>query len=363
MTWQRGGHSGAQAKGELDLSLVDPTYLGGEIAAWFDHYLKDDAKVPSLDFTFFRGWVGYDSKGPATPAYGRAPAYPAAQTERLRLSADGTLRREGEKLQDGTSRLVTTAAGLPTSYTEIPVLNPGSEPVDAPGTTIAFSTPPLEEDVDVVGVPKARLRLSADVHALTGQAGAASGLVLFLRLQDVAPDGSVTLPFRLISPIRVADASVPVDVELPGIVHRFRKGHRLQLVVSGGDLAYRAGNVPGPVTLRTSAARPSTLDLPVSVEGRDYGAVVAASAPPKMCASRRAVTLTVRRAFRSRLRSGRIVVDGRRVATLSPNRTRARVSLRGRPRQRVTVRIVMTLRGGETVTDTRRFQVCTRARR
>ena len=214
----------------------------------------------------------------------------------------------------------------------------------------------------MVGVPRARLRLSADVHALTGQLGALSGLVLFVRVQDVAPDGSVALPYRLVSPIRVADASVPVDVELPGIVHRFRKGHRVQLVISGGDLAYRAGNVPGPVSVLTSAARPSTLTLPVAVAGADYGAVVPAAAPPRPCRSRRVVTVSVPRRYRSRLRAGRVVIGGKRVATLSRKRPRARVSLRGQLRGRAAMRLVLQLRGGRTVVQTRRFAVCTRRR-
>ncbi|HYF26882.1 MAG TPA: CocE/NonD family hydrolase, partial [Baekduia sp.] len=356
LAFSRFGHSGSAAKGELDLRFQKESHLGRQVLEWFEHQLKGDPRAPSLDVTFFRDWVAYD--GVATPAYGRAPAYPVGRALGLRLSGDGSLRREDEPVQDGSATFATTAVGAPTSYTELSALDPGATPVDTPGTSTAFSTPPLAEDLDVVGVPAARLRIQAPVHAVTGLATDVSGLVFFLRLEDVAPDGTVVLKHKLVSPVRVADPSVPVDVELPGIVHRFAKGHRLRLVAYGGDLSYRAGNVPGPVSIVTSGDRPSMLELPVAVEGRDYGAVVGATAPTGTCAKPRRVVLQVARRFRARLRSARVVVGGETVARLSRKRSRARVSLTGRPGRRVAVRIVMRLRDGRTVTDVRRLRVC-----
>lgn len=354
LAFQQGGHSGPQAKGELDLNLDKPTHLGTQIFEWFEHHLRDSPKVPSLDFTFFRDWVSYD--GTATPAYGRAPAYPAGRREELRLSGSNGLVREGEQVRAGSATFLTTVAGLPTSITDLAAIPLGADPIDLPGTTTAFTSAPLEEPLEVVGAPTARLRVEADLHALTGSATDISGLAFFLRLEDVGPDGKAKLPYRLVAPVRVADPSVPVEVELPAIVHRFAKGHRLRLVAYGGDLAYRAGNVPGPVTIRTAPGAPSTLEVPVVEEGRDYGPVVAAAAP---CTSRR-VTFNVKRQYRRALRSGRIVVGGKRVATLSRKRTKARVTLRAPKKagRRVTVRIEMRLRGNRTRTDVRRLRVC-----
>jgi predicted acyl esterase len=71
------------------------------------------------------------------------------------------------------------------------------------------------------------------------------------------------VPNRLISPVRVADVGRPVSVELPAIVHRFEAGHRLVLVLAGGDMAYRGSNARHAVTLTTDPGTPQTLVLPV----------------------------------------------------------------------------------------------------
>jgi ABC-2 type transport system ATP-binding protein len=73
----------------------------------------------------------------------------------------------------------------------------------------------------------------------------------------------VELPHRLISPARVADVNSPITIELPAIVHRFEAGHRLALVLAGGDMAYRGSNARHAVTLTTDPSTPQTLVLPV----------------------------------------------------------------------------------------------------
>jgi predicted acyl esterase len=79
----------------------------------------------------------------------------------------------------------------------------------------------------------------------------------------VAPDGSKTLVNRLVSPTRVADVTVPIQLELPGVVHRYAAGHRLSLVLAATDAAYRNNKVVTPVTVVTSPADPGVLRLPV----------------------------------------------------------------------------------------------------
>jgi ABC-2 type transport system ATP-binding protein len=68
----------------------------------------------------------------------------------------------------------------------------------------------------------------------------------------------------VISPARVTDVTKPVTIELPGIVHRFAPGHRLAVVLAGGDLAYRGSTTPQPVTLTTGAGHVQQLTLPVT---------------------------------------------------------------------------------------------------
>ena len=97
--------------------------------------------------------------------------------------------------------------------------------------------------------------LDSPTAAVT-QADEAGALVLFAKLVDVAPDGSTTLVHRLVSPVRVPEVGKPYRIELPGIVHRFDTGHRLQLVLAGSDAAYGRNAVdPGRHRRRVEGVR------------------------------------------------------------------------------------------------------------
>jgi ABC-2 type transport system ATP-binding protein len=358
LVWRSAGHSGGSIPGENDASLTKPTYEGTTYREWLDHYLKDDPAAPSLDFTFLRDWVRYT--GDATPAYGRAPSYPVGETVAQRLSGDGTLVADAAKVVQGAATFLTTAAGVGTSYSEISILDPGATPSDLPGTSAAWLGPPLGSDLDVVGVPTVDLRLSAPVHGLTSAAGTPGELVVFVRLEDVAPDGSRVLPRKLVSPVRIAQPDQAVRVELPGIVHRFAKGHRLRLVVYGGDLAYRGSNVAAPVQVLTDPERPGVLRLPVAREGVDYGAVVGAAVPGarKPCGGERTLRIRLARRFRGKVVSARVRQGRQTVGRFRRGRTTARISIRGKGVRPVTIRIVMSLKSGRTAVDTRKLEVC-----
>jgi len=88
-------------------------------------------------------------------------------------------------------------------------------------------------------------------------------LVLFFKLYDIKPDGTIVLAHRLIAPIRIADFTHRVHAQLPGIVHRFAKGDRIALTVAASDAAYKGNNASGPVTISTSPGFPGVLKLPV----------------------------------------------------------------------------------------------------
>jgi hypothetical protein len=83
----------------------------------------------------------------------------------------------------------------------------------------------------------------------------------------------------------------------------------------------------------------------------------------RACASRRFFTVHVRRRYRGRVRSARVLVGRRVVARIRHGHYSARINLRGLPLGRVTVRIVMRLANGRTVTDVRRYNPCTQRRR
>ena len=306
MIWQSWGHSHqTPAPGELGdtaggyaLTSSDgtPTYEGTTVAEWFNHYLKGDPAAPSLDFTFFRPWVSYS--GNADRAYGRSPAYPVGTAQSFDLSGTGALVPSGSTVSAASSTFLTTAAGAPTSYSEISAvetnIEPGQAPFDIPGTFAEYRTAPLAQNTDVIGIPTLHVQVSAPVQSVVQSFGPLGDLVLFFKLYDLSPSGAITLPDKLIAPVRipVTGSAVPVSVDLPGIVHRFPAGDRIALVIAGGDLAYRGNIVPGPVTVTTSAADPGVLQLPVATPS-SYGPVVYAEVPPTTHVSAPALDSTV----------------------------------------------------------------------
>ena len=290
MIWQSWGHSqSTPAPGELGdgsggYSMLDAngnqTYEGETVLQWFNHYLKDDPAAPSLDFTFFRPWVSYT--GNAAPAYGRSATYPVGRVDSLDLSGSNALVSDPSTVTSGQATFATTAAGAPTSYSEISAVEmneePGGPPYDVPGDYAEYTTPPLASNTDVIGLPTVDVNVSAPVQSALPGSPPAANLALFFKLYDISPTGAITLPDKLIAPVRIPSTGGAVQVDLPGIVHRFPAGDRIALVVAGGDQAYRGNNVPGPVTISTSPGDPGVLHLPVADAG-SYGPVVFATAP------------------------------------------------------------------------------------
>jgi predicted acyl esterase len=269
LMWQSWGHSNAApAPGELDLGNPTVSAQGRVFTQWFDHYLKGTAAQPTLDFSYFRDWISYT--GDAAPAYASAPSYPVGRTEKLYLSGScnvltGTAALTSVRgaVAPGTCSYANLAGPAALSHTEISALDQTLPVTDAPGGFAKYASPPLTGDVDVVGSPTLDVRVSAPSVALGQALDPGLRLVMFAKLYDVAPDGSITLVHRQISPVRVADVNAPIHVQLPGIVHRFAAGHRIVMVLAATDSAYHNATVVQPVTVRTSGADPGMLSLPV----------------------------------------------------------------------------------------------------
>jgi ABC-2 type transport system ATP-binding protein len=263
MIWQSWGHShGTPAPGELDLSAagLDQTYLGQRFLAWFDHYLMDRPADTGPAFAYFRDWV------PSAP-YASADRYPVGTAQPLYLSGTADLVTSTRNVVPGSQTYANAPGGVPTSYSETSALqgnqvpDPQTPPTDAPGTFAAWTTAPLTADLVTVGVPTLDVRLDCPAAAASQTAGPAGQLVLFAKLYDVAPDGSVTLPERIVSPVRVADVTQVVHVQLPGIVKRWPAGHRIRLVLAASDAAYAGNAAVLPVTVHSGQSE--VLRLPV----------------------------------------------------------------------------------------------------
>jgi ABC-2 type transport system ATP-binding protein len=264
MIWHSWGHSqGTPAPGELDLNDPDPStqYESARIVNWFDHYLKGTDAPIGPAFAYFRDWVDYT--GNAAPAYAESRTFPVGSTQTWYLGSTGL--RTTPPLVAGSQSFVTPPAGAPTSLNPLDAVGgylPAPLPeYDAPGTFAAWNSTGLTMPVDVVGSPVLTLKVQAPVAAVGQAAGPAGMLVLFVRLQDVAPDGTATDIRQLTAPVRVPDVGKPFRVTMPAIVHRFAPGHQIRLVVAGSSVNYRGGQVSNPVTISGGAGQ--TLDLPV----------------------------------------------------------------------------------------------------
>ncbi len=266
LVWQSWGHSDSTpAKGELDLRHPAESHQGRQALAWFEHYVRGTGPAPELNFSYYRDWV-FEATGDIEQAYSSAPAFPVGTEQTLRLSSEdasgGSLVTEPGAVAAGTSTYASTAPVGP-NYTETSALDQSRPVLDPPGSAIQFATEPLAAPVDVVGSPRLTVTLDSSAE-LTQALGPDGQLVAFAKLYDIGPDGApVELPNRLISPVRIGDVSRPVTIELPGIVHRFRAGHRLAVVLAGGDMAYRGSNQRQAVSLTTGAGIVQQLTLPV----------------------------------------------------------------------------------------------------
>jgi putative CocE/NonD family hydrolase len=111
---------------------------------------------------------------------------------------------------------------------------PDQRPSDA--FSLVYDTPPLDRDVEILGLPRARLQVSADAPLAHW----------FVRLNDVAPDGTETLvasagfngahreSARDPRPLEPGQAFF-LDIEMHFTSWVFPKGHRMRLAVGNAQ--------------------------------------------------------------------------------------------------------------------------------
>lgn len=135
--------------------------------------------------------------------------------------------------------------------------------------SLVFDTAPLDAELEVLGFPRARLRVASDRPLA----------LVAARLEDVAPDGSSLLvSWGLLNlahrdsheqpePLEPGSA-YDVEVQLRTCGHRFEAGHRLRLALSPTYWPH-AWPSPHEVTLSVHVNGPSTLELPVRTGEHD----------------------------------------------------------------------------------------------
>jgi hypothetical protein len=208
---------------------------------WFDHWLKgaDNGIMDEPAFTvFIREWHPPGLKVDAIPGHWRSmDGWPAAgvKNEALYLQPDhGLSAAEPEEASHQLRYKADVGIEAAGSVMWWGDLQDDQRAVDA--WSLVYETPPLAEDVTILGFPRAALQASADAPLAHWVA----------RLSDVAPDGRVTLitgaalngahrnsaehPQAL-----VPGEVVALDIEMHFTSWVFPRGHRIRLAVNNSQ--------------------------------------------------------------------------------------------------------------------------------
>ncbi|HKE63523.1 MAG TPA: alpha/beta fold hydrolase [Micromonosporaceae bacterium] len=258
VAWYTGGHDGG------DGPQSDQDRLNALTDQWLDHYLRDAGSAQ-------RAGSGTGSASDAAPpdsfSYSRIAGLDATSNGVVATAFDvptypglGGQSSSRVTIEGPPQTAANPPNGTPAAISSLPGRGGGVASfvrgvvTDVPGQHADFYSPLLTHTVDVVGSPT----VSIKVASATGTA------VVFVKLYDVDPDGSLSLPDGLVAPVRLTGLPAniaqarPVTVTLPAIVHRFEAGHALRLTVAASDQAYATPAAPTVYTIAL-AGSPSTV--------------------------------------------------------------------------------------------------------
>ncbi len=231
--WYSGGHDGGPGS-DLDQRRIERATVG-----WLDRHLLGTGTGPVGSFAYSRV-TGAESGGTGSVrTLGLfAWAYP-------HLDGDQPVREV--PLAGHAEPLHNPPSGTPAAVSSVPGLGAVAANViarslafDIADQSVSYDSGPLSGSLDVTGSPTVRI-------VAASRSGSA---VLFVKLYDVAPDGTVTLPGGGVAPVRLTglpatiDRAKPQTVTLPGIVHRFAAGHRIRVTLATSDQAYAGPPAP-----------------------------------------------------------------------------------------------------------------------
>jgi putative CocE/NonD family hydrolase len=209
-----------------------------EAVRWFDHWLKgrDNGIMDEPRFAVFvRDWHPPDPQLEEVSGQWRfEEGWPLkrAQTHVLYPQSDRSLRASPNESATHALRYVPTVGIENGLWSGEVVLD--QRPIDT--YSLVYDTPPLEEDLEILGMPRVRLNASADAPMARW----------FVRLSDVAPDGTVTqTSWAGFNGAHRNSAETPEPLE-PGRVYPFEielrftswvfpKGHRIRLAINNAQ--------------------------------------------------------------------------------------------------------------------------------
>jgi uncharacterized protein len=241
-----------------------------EVVRWLDHWcherntgITDEAPVvfyvqryepPVVDRLDSVGEWRAETDWPA----------PGAGERTLFLDSDGTLtERAGADGEDAFEYVATVGVTAGLWSGGMPFGLPDDQRPDE-AYSLVFSSEPLEEDLVVVGRPRAVLHISSTASVIGFAAS----------LSDVGPDGESHLVAKgmlnatrrdsLVEPKPLEPGAVyELEIELDATGWRFERGQRMRLAVASADWP-NVWPTPQPATNRVfrGAGRPSRLVLP-----------------------------------------------------------------------------------------------------
>jgi ABC-2 type transport system ATP-binding protein len=243
--WVAGGHErfGAAAWSDDVLDEVD---------AWLDRWLRERGEDPHVALT----WTDtVDGRSVDVTDTDRASAdmvrFRAGTDAALVVAAapDAGVRGVGVDPARASPRTVTIFSppgGRPAALSSFPGAGSFASLIpstDLPGQHVAFTSAPLEDDLVLFGSPTLGLAVDADGDEAR----------VFVKLFDVAGDGTARLIHRAVTPVRAVDPPVEMTVRLTSLAHRIAAGHRLRLTLATTDQAYANLTAPTAVTLDLDA--------------------------------------------------------------------------------------------------------------
>jgi uncharacterized protein len=244
-----------------------------QAVCWFDYWLKgrdtgvmNDPKV----IVYQQHWHPPGSQSQDVPGEWRAEnSWPPANTIATTLYLQSEHRLSFEQTDSGHDQLRNVpSTGVEAGFWWGELLT-DQRPVDA--YSLTYDSPTLTEDFAILGRPRVNMQVTADAPLANW----------FVRLSDVAPDGSVVLVTgagingaqrdSMADPKDLVPGSVyPLRIDLHLASWVFPKGHRIRVAVSN---ALWPMNWPTPYPLTTSIAfggsAPSQVNLPrIPVHGK-----------------------------------------------------------------------------------------------
>ena len=263
-----------------------PIEWRAEAVRWWDYWLKgkDNGILDEPRFeVYMRHWFAPDPNIAEIPGEWRAEVkWPPRdlRTETLYLEPDRSL---GEVTLPAREKFAHELKYVPSAGVEAGFwwgdFTTDQRPFDA--YSLIYDSGPVESDKAILGWPKALLKVSAMAPLANW----------FVRLSDVAPDGTVTMITGAgESGAQMESATNPKDLEpehvyaLPIQMHFtswvFPRGHRIRLAISN---ALWPMIWPTPYPMTTSLYETSRLELPVvPLEPAARPSFPAPEAPPPM---------------------------------------------------------------------------------